>query len=217
MGGQLWGPTGVLPTGFGPATAFDPATAFGSLVFSNANLTVSHSGGNTSDGVWTLKGSVTSQKVYVETSIVGVGAGSSINLGFSNDKTATGNRFDGSTVSPTHGWTITNVLGNFNCADSANSGVAIIPTFTAGDTIDWAFDTGGLLAWARKNGGTWNATSGGGDPALGTGGMAATLTGGGPYFFFYGADGNNGDQVTAVFAASSWVRSAPAGYTQISA
>src|SRR5258708_39576979 len=77
--------------GGGVATAFDPATAFGQLAFASSNTNVSHTGGgNTSDGVWTVAGTTTNQKVYVETAIGGVAF--TILMGFSNDKTLSGNR-----------------------------------------------------------------------------------------------------------------------------
>lgn len=199
-----------------PATAFDPATAFGQLAFASGNTNVSHiGGGNTNDGVWTVSGTTTNQKVYVESTLGGLTF--SIQLGFSNTKGTT-DRFGGSQASPTKGWIITLGNGNFICTDSANTGGNTIAGMTAGDTIDYAFDTGSLTAWVRKNGGAWNASVGGTqDPATGQGGLAATITGGGPYFFFYGADGANGDQVTATFASGSWARSAPAGFNQLAA
>ena len=203
-----------ITSGGSPATAFDPTTAFGQLAFSNSNRTVAHTGGgNTNDGVWTVSGTTTNQKVYVETSIVGVTF--SLEMGFANDKTLVGNRFGGSNVSPTKGWLVS-TGGAFACLDSVDNNTTLIPVFTTGDTVDYAFDTSVLKGWVRKNGGAWNASIGGTqDPATNQGGVATTITGGGPYFFFYGADGGNGDQVTATFASGSWARSAPAGFTQL--
>ena len=83
--------------------------------------------------------------------------------------------------------------------------------YGAGDVVDTAVDTGLLLIWWRKNGGSWAPS---GDPAAGTGGRPITnLSGAGiaPYSNL-GGNGAPAGQWTANFGETAYPFAAPSGF-----
>jgi hypothetical protein len=85
-------------------------------------------------------------------------------------------------------------------------------TFTTGDVVDTAVDTGLLLIWWRKNGAAWQPS---GDPAAGTGGRSIANLSGlnlAPYSDL-GGSGAPAGQWTANFGATAYPFAAPSGYS----
>ncbi len=106
--------------------------------------------------------------------------------------------------------------GLFQCALSANSGAALMPSVSQGDRIGVAWNSNTNLVWYRKNGGSWNPSLGGAqDPVAGTGGAATTMGSGPWYPIGFVLSGSNLDKITAAFASASWVDTVPSGFSQV--
>lgn len=198
-----------------PATTFDPAHHTNSTL-SPDKLTVLHSGGGNSDlSAYSIATTTTNQKIYIETHVVQqMGGGGIIGIGVDN---TIANRFGGSLSSPTKGAVIVS-SGAFFDIDSVDHATGILPSWTAGDNIDIAFNSsaGVLKMWGRLNNGAWNASQGGTqDPATAQGGVTVTNTPSGPWFFLVGQDAIDGDGFTATFSSASFARTPPTGFTQL--
>lgn len=203
----------LLPSGGAAvvaATVWDSTHCSPNYVLSNSNTTLTRNvAGSSNDYCFTVSPAAAGQKVYVETTWTAFTFTLTGIFGVVNTDTT---RFAGGQVSPSTGAA---AAGNSTLidVDSIDSGTAILPTnVLPGDMVDWAFDTGSHRIWGRLNNGPW---TGGGDPALGTGGLQIVTTPNILYYFFAGADGTLNDSITARFATGSWIHTPPAGYSQI--
>jgi len=164
-------------------------------------------------GVYSIATTTARQKVYVEFTLTTQIPGDTFIMGFGNDNTITG-RFPGSDSSPTHGFVVAG--STFHCFDSVDHNTTLLPALVAqGDLIDVAADITNSKFWVRVNNGAWNPSVGGTqDPATNQGGVTFSPVAG-PFFFFIGIDASTGDGGTARFSSSSWVHTAPSGFTQL--
>lgn len=154
--------------------------------------------------------SVTSGKIYWETTITGS------NVGSSNAGAGIGNASALIADSEYVGKTA-NGIGFFSDGKFYSNGSAVasgLGTWTSGARIDHAIDLTNHKYWERINNGNWNNdVIGNQNPATNTGGVTipsavyATAV-------FPGITGDNaGDVIAANFISSSWVDSAPSGFT----
>ncbi len=194
------------------ATTFDPSHKT-HCTLSGGNLTALHSGGGNTDlNAFSVDTTTASQKVYGECNCVQLTYGGQV--GFSADNTSS-SRND-SFPSTSAGCLVAS-SGILLDQDSLDHTSSFIPSWTAGDNIDIAFDVGNNKMWFRKNNGAWNASHAGSqDPATNQGG-ARVVAGSGPFYFFIGSDAVDGDGFTATFASASWARTAPSGFTELAA
>lgn len=88
-------------------------------------------------------------------------------------------------------------------------GSGITVTYTSTDVISFAIDLVNSKIWMRKNGGTWQGSSAGGDPAANTLGQPISPTG--PYFVMVDVD-TAGSICTANFGASAFSFTVPTGF-----
>lgn len=102
---------------------------------------------------------------------------------------------------------------SFIAEDRPQSGAGsdIGATQTAGDIISFAVDLDAGLAWVRNNGGTWNSSTVGADPATGAGGRSLQSLKGfdlTPYSMLYFQT----DKHTYHFASGEFARTPPTGF-----
>lgn len=185
------------------ATTFNSADKSASLALSGGDLVATASGANV--GVRSIAAVGASQKVYVE--FVPTVNANDQQFGFALATHALnaplGNNESGSSRS--FG---VRYAGSFNDFSSADHSAAM-PSWTTGDRVGIAYDAGSARFWSRVNGGAWSNS---GDPAAGTGGRVVSVAGT-VYACIYIAFST---EVTTVrFSSSSWVDSAPSGFTQL--
>ncbi len=168
--------------GAGSLTNLDPQLAqwnpndpVGYDTVSNQGGTLSY--GGSGDLLWCCKSTIPmTGKIYIEHHVDAMPF--TMRYGFCTAATTVGNGITSPGATSPSTAAYVGQDGKFVCADSANNGTALIPSFTVGDNIDLAVDTVARLLWARKNGGAWNASAAGGqDPVAGTGGAALTFSG----------------------------------------
>lgn len=94
----------------------------------------------------------------------------------------------------------------------AGGGIATIMTATTSDRICMAWEASTHKVWWRVNNGNWN-NSGTDNPATSTGGYSNFNPGGAvlPAYEVFGSTAS----ITAYFSQTSWLYTAPAGFTQI--
>ena len=110
-----------------------------------------------------------------------------------------------------------NSYGYYNDSGAVFNNGSTIDTYAPfgniNDNISFALDVANAKFWVRVNGGNWN-NSGLANPATNTGGLAFSLTT--PiYPAFIFRSGNGAFSTTANFISSSWLYSAPAGFSAL--
>lgn len=204
-GGFICAPAGAVVA----ATTWNNSDKSADIGLSNGflTLTVINSGRG---AVRTVASLATNQKLYFETTVNNLV--DALGVGIANATLGLDTVTGGFLTSPSNSGGVRQD-GLFLCADSPDNITNAIPAFTTGDTVDVAFNAATGKMWFRKNNGAWNASVGGGqDPAAGTGGLTLSVTG--PYFVVgWGEDLLN--QLSARFSSSSWLDTAPAGFTQL--
>ena len=196
----------VLLLGFdGVATTFNPADKSTNITLSNGNLTATL-GTSGNSGVRSI-GSLNNGLAYFEITATNINsAGGGYNAGFAN------------TVSTDPGGVVANAAGAF-AVGFYNGIIAINATnvgnlgsgFANGDVACIAVDFDNKKAWVRKNGGLWNNDSGA-NPATGANGFSfSTMSGGGPYYAYYGRN-YPGDSGTINLGASAFAQAVPQGF-----
>ena len=124
------------------------------------------------------------------------------------------------TTTPTT-WTLSGVLGQFTLSNAnltathtgggnTNDGIRSADASTANQKVYVEFNSSGGTC---QLGFTLNTSIptrfGGADLSV------VNTPSTGPWYFFVGCDGVNGNGGTATFASSSWARTAPTGFTQL--
>lgn len=203
-----------------PTSATFESATVASVTLSGGNLVATNTGTtSTNQGAHVASASgKTTGKYYVEFTITTYAGGAGVGVGVAKD-TATYSNL--SNLSAGNGGNMCFVVGHTGSGtistDTGNSGLSL-GAMTSGDVICVATDVTNRRQWFRKGAaGSWNGT--GGDPTNPTSGGGATIVSGTiiPFCTFgsgpAGAAGVSGNVITANFGASSFVGTAPSGYT----
>jgi hypothetical protein len=192
--------------GTSATTTWNPADKGANIALSGGNLIASNSTTGSDSNVRTIA-SQSSGKWYVEITASASGTlNGNFGLGVANS-TAGLTTFPGGNVNSTAFF----IAGSGWFYNSAATGTS--STFTNSDIVSIALDLTNTKVWMRVNGGTWQGSASGGDPALNTSGQPLQVASG-PYFFIADTRPTAGTvSWTANFGATSFTYAVPSGFT----